>query len=160
MSIDLTFIGQIVVFLALVVMLRKLLYKPMSEVMEARTKKIAEGLLAADAGKEARAVAEAEIAKQMKEARIKAHEIVTAAEKRAADICEESVVKARDEAQQIIDGARGEINAELSRARQSLRAEVAGIALLAAERVVESELDASRHSKLIEGIVSQGFGNA
>ena len=41
-----------------------------------------------------------------------------------------------------------------------LRAEVADIAMLAAERVVESELDASRHVKLVEGIVSKGFGNA
>jgi F-type H+-transporting ATPase subunit b len=160
MSIDLTFIGQIVVFLTLVYLMRKHLYGPMSELMETRSRKIAEGLAAADAGKEAKAIAEAEIAEQMKEARIRASEIVAAAEKRAAEIGEESVVKAREEAQQIIDGARDEIGAELNRARQVLRAEVADIAMLAAERVVESELDASRHARLVEGIVSKGFGNA
>jgi len=160
MSIDLTFIGQIVIFLTLVFLMRKYLYGPMSELMEARSKKIADGLAAADAGKEAKAIAEAEIAEQLKEARGKASEIVAAAEKRSAEIGEESVVKAREEAQQIVDGARDEVNAELNRARQTLRAEVAGIAMLAAERVVESELDASRHAKLVEGIVSDGFGNA
>jgi len=77
-----------------------------------------------------------------------------------AEINEESVVKARDEAQQIVNSARDEVNAELNRARQTLRAEVAGIALMAAEQVIESELDASRHTKLVEGIVSKGFGNA
>jgi F-type H+-transporting ATPase subunit b len=160
MSIDLTFIGQIVVFLTLVYLMRKHLYGPMSELMEARSKKIADGLAAADAGKEAKSIAQAEIAEQMKEARVKASEIVAAAEKRAAEVGEESVVKAREEAQQIVDGARDEVHAELNRARQTLRAEVADIAMLAAEQVVESELDASRHVKLVEGIVSKGFGNA
>jgi F-type H+-transporting ATPase subunit b len=160
MSIDLTFIGQIVVFLTLVYLMRKHLYGPMSELMEARSRKIAEGLAAADAGNEARAVAEAEIIEQMKEARVRATEIVAAAEKRAAEIGEESVLKAREEARQIVDGARDEIGAELNRARQILRAEVADIAMLAAEQVVESELDASRHARLVEGIVSKGFGNA
>ena len=160
MSIDLTFIGQIVVFLALVYLMRKHLYGPMTDLMEARSKKIAEGLAAADAGKEARAAAQAEINEQLKEARVKAQEIVASAEKRAAEINEESVVKARDEAQQIVNSARDEVNAELNRARQTLRAEVAGIALMAAEQVIETELDASRHAKLVEGIVSKGFGNA
>lgn len=160
MSIDLTFIGQIVVFLTLVYLMRKYMYEPMSELMEARTKKIADGLAAADAGKEAKSIAQAEIAEQLKEARVKASEIVVAAEKRAAEVGEESVVKAREEAQQIVDGARDEVHAELNRARQTLRSEVADIAMLAAEQVVEIELDASRHAKLVEGIVSKGFGNA
>ena len=160
MSLDLTFIGQIVVFLTLVYLMKKYLYGPLGDLMEARSNKIAEGLAAADAGKEAAAKAEAEIAEQLKAARTKAAEIVAAAEKRAAEVNEDAVVKARVEAQQIVDSARDEVNAELNRARQTLRAEVAGIAMLAAERVVESELDAKRHAKLVEGIVSSGFGNA
>ena len=160
MSLDLTFIGQIVIFLTLVFLMRKYLYGPMIDLMEARSQKIADGLAAADAGNEAKALAEAEIGEQLKEARNKAVEIIASAEKRSAEINEEAVVKARDEAQLIVDAARDEVNAELSRARQTLRTEVAGIAMLAAERVVESELDASRHAKLVEGIVSTGFGNA
>jgi len=160
MSLDLTFIGQIVIFLTLVFLMKKYLYGPMAELMEARSQKIADGLAAADAGNEAKAKAEAEIAEQLKEARTKASEIIASAEKRSAEMNEEAVVKARDEAQQIVDSARDEVNAELNRARQTLRAEVADIAMLAAERVVESELDASRHAALVEGIVSNGFGNA
>lgn len=160
MSLDLTFIGQIVIFLTLVYLMRKHLYGPMIDLMEARSQKIADGLAAADAGNEAKAKAEAEIAEQLKEARAKASEIIASAEKRSAEMNEEAVVKAREEAQQIIDSARDEVNAELNRARQTLRSEVADIAMMAAERVVESELDANRHAALVEGIVSNGFGNA
>ncbi|GAV20851.1 F-type H+-transporting ATPase subunit b [Mariprofundus micogutta] len=160
MSLDLTFIGQIVVFLTLVFLMKKYLYGPMAELMEARSNKIAQGLAAADAGNEAKAKAEVEIAEQLNEARSKAAEIIAAAEKRSAELNEESVIKARTEAQQIVDSARDEVNAELNRARQTLRGEVADIAMIAAEQVVEAELDAKRHAKLVEGIVSSGFGNA
>jgi len=160
MSIDLTFIGQIVVFLTMVFLLWKNLYGPLNDAMEARTKKIAEGLAAADAGKESKAKAEAEIAEQLKEARTKASEIIASAEKRAAEISEEAVTKARGDAQQIVDTARGEVEAEANRARQALRKEVASIAMLAAERVIDEELDAKRHAKLIDSVVSEGFGRA
>ena len=160
MSIDLTFIGQIVVFLALVYLMKKHLFGPMSELMEARSKKIAEGLAAADAGLDAKARAEAEIAEQLKDARSKAAEIVASAERRAAEIGEEAVNRSRTEAEGIVDAAREEVHAELGRARQALRNEVADIALIAAERVIESELDAKRHAELINGIVSSGFGHA
>ena len=160
MSLDLTFIAQIIVFITMVILLWKLLYGPLNNLMEARTQKIAEGLAAAEAGLEAKAVAEAEIARQIDAARKKAHEIVVAAEKRSAELNEESVTRARVEAEQILDAAREEIGAEVQRARLGLRKEVAGLAMLAASKVVEAELDASRHAKLIDGIVAKGFGNA
>jgi len=160
MSIDLTFIGQIVVFLTLVYLLKKYLYGPMNDLMQKRADRIAEGLAAADAGKEAKAKAEAEIAAQLKEARLRAQDIIGAAEKRAAEIGEEAVVKARSNSQQILDSAREEVLAEAEKARQALRREVADLAILAAERILDAELVAKRHSKLIEGVVSKGIGNA
>lgn len=158
MSIDLTFIGQIVVFLTLVFLMRKYLYGPMNDLLEGRAKKIAEGLAAADAGKEARAVAEAEIKELLKASRVRAQEIVSAAEKRAAEVSEEVVNKAREEGQQIVAAARDEVTSEIERARQGLRQEVADLAVLAAERVLDAELDAKRHAKLIKGVISQGVG--
>jgi F-type H+-transporting ATPase subunit b len=160
MSIDLTFIGQIVVFMAMVYLLKKHFYGPLNDAMEARAKKIAEGLAAADAGLNAKAAAEEEIKAQLKDARAKAQEIVSAAERRAAQLSEEAVNKARVDAQQIVEAARGEVEAEVNRARLSLRKEVAAIAMLAAERVIVEELDAKRHAKLIDSVVSEGFGRA
>jgi F-type H+-transporting ATPase subunit b len=133
MSIDLTFIGQIVVFVTLVVLLWKFLYGPIGDLMEARAKKIEEGLAAADAGKDAKAKAEKEIAKQLKEARAMAQDILAAAEKRAAEIHEETTNKARDESKQIVMAAHEEVEAEANSARQALRLEVADLDMMAAE---------------------------
>ncbi len=160
MSIDLTFIGQIVVFLVFLGLMKKYLYGPLSDLMEQRSEKIAHGLAAADAGKEARARAEAQIAGQLKEARGKAQEILTASEKRAAEIEEEITIRARNEAQQIVDAAREEVGAEINKARQALRKEVADLAMLAAERILDTELDGKRHAKLIDTVISRGIGHA
>ncbi len=160
MSIDLTFIGQIVVFLAFLGLMKKYLYGPLSDLMEQRSAKIAEGLAAADAGKEARARAEAEVASQLNEARGKAQEILSASEKRAAEIEEEMITKARGDAQQIVDAAREEVGAEVNKARQALRKEVADLAMLAAERILDVELDEKRHAKLIGDVISKEMSRA
>jgi len=160
MSIDLTFIGQIVVFLVFLGLMKKYLYGPLSDLMEQRSVKIAEGLAAADAGKEARVKAEAQIAGQLKEARDKAQELLAASEKRAAEIEEEMITKARGDAQQIVDAAREEVGAEINKARQALRREVADLAMLAAERVLDAELDGKRHAKLIDAVISKEIGHA
>ncbi|MDQ6993404.1 MAG: F0F1 ATP synthase subunit B [Mariprofundus sp.] len=160
MSIDLTFIAQIVIFILMVRVLWKLLYAPLNDAMEARNQKIEKGLAAAEAGVEAKAKAESLIAAQLAEAKTKALEIISAAEKRAVEVNEEAINKSRREAEQILDSAREEVLSELEHARQSLRQEIAGIAMLAAEKVIEAELDATRHAKMIESIVHEGLGAA
>jgi len=160
MSIDLTLVGQFIVFITMLLLLKKMLYVPLNDAMEARTKKIEDGLAAADAGLEAKAKADAEAAAQIDEAKAKAQEIIAAADKRAAEVKEEAVQKARLEAAGIVDAGKEELSAEVNRAQQALREEVADIAILAAERIVGEELDAKKHAKLIDSVVEQGFNAA
>ena len=156
MSLDLTFIGQIVVFITMVILLTKLLYTPLNDAMAARTQKIADGLAAAEAGKNAQADAEAEAKVQIEQAKQKAQEIVAAAERRALEVSEEAVTKARHDSELIVQSAREEAEAEAGRLRQSLQLEVATLAVMAAEKIVEAELDAKKHQALIEGVIAQG----
>jgi len=157
MSIDLTLVGQFVVFITMLLLMKKMLYVPLNDAMEARAKKIEDGLAAADAGLEARAAAEQAAEAQLNEAKAKAQEIVLAADKRAAEIKEEAVQKARLEAASIVDAGKDELDAEVNRVRQGLRHEVASIAMLAAEKIIASELDAKKHAALIDAEVAKGF---
>ncbi len=156
MSVDLTLVGQMIVFLTMVILLGKLLYQPLNDAMAARTQKIEEGLAAAEAGKSAQAEAEAEVKAQIEEAKQKAQEIVSAAERRALEVSEEAVAKARHDGELIVQSAKEEAEAEAGRVRQGLRKEVAGLAILAAEKIVESELDANKHKALIEKVIADG----
>ncbi len=156
MSVDLTLVGQMVVFLTMVVLLGKLLYQPLNDAMAARTQKIEEGLAAAEAGKNAQADAEAEVKAKINEAKQSAQEIVSGAERRALEVSEEAVAKARHDAELIIQSAKEEAEAEAGRVRQGLQKEVAGLAMMAAEKIVESELDANKHKALIEKVIAGG----
>ena len=160
MSVDLTLFGQLIVFGAMLLLLRKWLYVPLNDAMEARTKKIEDGLAAADAGLEAKAKADAEAAALIEEAKKKAQEIIAAADKRAAEVREEAVQKARTEAAGIVDAGKEELASEVNRAKQALREEVAEIAIMAAERIVDEELDAKKHAKLIDSVIEKGFDAA
>jgi len=160
MSIDLTLVGQFIVFITMLLLMKKMLYVPLNDAMEARTKKIEAGLAAADAGLEAKARADAEAALQLDAAKSKAQEIVSAAERRAAEVKEEAVVKARVEASAIVDAGKEELASEVNRAKQGLREEVAGIALQAAEKIVGVELNAKRHASLIDASIAKGFDAA
>ncbi|RME82469.1 MAG: F0F1 ATP synthase subunit B [Zetaproteobacteria bacterium] len=157
MSLNLTFVAQVIVFLAMIWVLKRLLYQPLTELMQARAKKIEEGLAAAEAGLAARQKAEEEVARQLEEARAKAHEIIAAAERRSQEILEEAREKARAEADGILESAREEIRAEVERARAALKGEVAEIALLAAEKIVAAELDAKRHKKLVDELIEKAW---
>ncbi len=156
MSVDLTLVGQMVVFLTMVVLLGKLLYQPLNDAMAARTQKIEEGLAAAEAGKNAQADAEAEVKAKIEEAKQKAQEIVAGAERRALEVSEEAVNKARHDAELIIQGAKEEAEAEAGRVRLGLQKEVVSLAVLAAEKIVEAELDESKHAALIEKVIAEG----
>jgi len=156
MSLDLTLIGQFVVFITMVVLLTKLLYTPLNDAMAARTQKIADGLAAAEAGKNAQADAEAEAKVQIEKAKQKAQEIVSAAERRALEVSEEAVIKARHDSELIVQSAREEAEAEAGRLRQSLQLEVASLAIMAAEKIVAAELDAKKHTALIKKVIAEG----
>ncbi|MDQ6963247.1 MAG: F0F1 ATP synthase subunit B [Mariprofundaceae bacterium] len=156
MSLDLTLIAQMVIFITMVILMSKLLYQPLNDAMESRTTKIADGLAAAEAGQNAQAEAEAEVKVQLDAAKQRAVEIVAAAERRALEVAEEATNKARQESALIVQNAQDEAAGEEQRLRQALQQEVASLAMLAAERIVESELDASKHNALIQKVIDQG----
>ncbi len=77
MSINATLIGQMITFALLVWFTMKYVWPPLMQAMEERQKRIAEGLAAADKGKEEMELAEKRAKKLLKEAKDQAAEIVT-----------------------------------------------------------------------------------
>ncbi|TSG18113.1 F0F1 ATP synthase subunit B, partial [Salmonella enterica subsp. enterica serovar Infantis] len=76
--------------------------------------------------------------------------MVADAEKRAAKIVEEAKEQASSEAARIAAQAKADVEQELFRARESLRDQVAVLAVKGAESILRSEVDASKHAKLLD----------
>ena len=89
------------------------------------------------------------------EARQQAQEILAQAENRASQIVEEAKAAAGAEGARLITGAKAEIEQEVSRARETLRSQVAALAVAGAEKILRREVDAKVHADLLASVESQ-----
>jgi F-type H+-transporting ATPase subunit b len=155
MNITLTLFAQMAAFVVLIYFVNKVLWGPMSKMLEDRQKRIADGLAAADKGKEEQALAEKNAMQKISEAKAQASEIVAQAQKRSNEIVDEAKNTAREEADRILAAANAEIEQEVNRAKEKLRKEVSAIALAGASKVLKKEVDAKAHNALLNDLAAQ-----
>jgi len=140
---------QIFNFLALFVVLRAWVYKPLMIMLDKRRATIAQGLEDARIAEEARSNAEIEASKITLEAQTKATHIVNEAMERADKV----VVEIKAEAEQEIGKERSatlvEIEGERDRMLGDLRGQVAALAIAAAQKLVGEALDEKRQHALL-----------
>lgn len=155
MNITLTLVAQMAAFIILISFVNKLLWKPMSKMLEDRQKKIADGLAAAEKGLEEQELAEKNATQKIGEAKKQAAEIISQAQKRSNEIVEEAKISAREEAERIVNAANAEIEQEVNRAKETLRKEVSTIAIAGASKVLKKEIDAKAHENLLKDLAAQ-----
>lgn len=155
MNLNATLIVQIVVFLALWWFTAKFVWPPITKALDERSRRIAEGLAAADKARSDLAAAEKRVEQELKTARAGAAEVRGTAEKQASVIIEQ----ARQEANEIIAAARKSAEDEAAlaaqRAREELREQVALLAVAGAERILRKEVDANRHAELLANLKNE-----
>ena len=155
MSITATLIGQIITFAILVWFIGKYLWTPMTQMMDDRKKRIADGLAAAERGKHEQELAEHKAVQHIKEAKEQAAEILAQAQKRGAEIIDDAKDDAKAEGERLIVAANAEIEQEVNRAKESLRAQVVNITIAAAGKIIKKEIDAKAHGDLLNDVVGQ-----
>ena len=85
----------------------------------------------------------------MNVAKLKSVEIIGQAEKRATEIIEEAKKTAKNEGERILTGAKSEITQEINRAKEALRSDVALLAISAAEKILQKEINKADHSSML-----------
>ena len=155
MNINFTLIAQAIAFAVLIWFTVKFVWPPLLKAIEARQKEIADGLAAAQEGRSALEVAAKKSEVTLTEAKQKASEIIAQAEKRGTQIIEEAKGNAKVEGDRIIAGAKSEIDQEVNRAKEGLRAQVATLAIAGAEKILRKEIDAKAHSELLSKLAAE-----
>jgi F-type H+-transporting ATPase subunit b len=154
-NINLTLIVQMLVFITLIWFTMKFVWPIILGAMEERSKKIAQGLAAADKGEQSLAQARERAEVIVREARERATQIIDNAQHRANDLVEQAKGTASTEGQRLVAAAQQQIELDSSRARESLRREVAQIAVQAASKLLEREIDPKAHADLISKLATQ-----
>ena len=155
MNINLTLIVQMLVFALLIFGVMKWGWPRIITAMDERTRKIAQGLAAAEKGEQALTDARANADAIIREARERATHIIDQAQHRANELVEEAKGTASSEGARIVAAAQQQIELDTTRARESLRREVAGIAVGAAAKLLGREIDARKHAELLDQLATQ-----
>jgi F-type H+-transporting ATPase subunit b len=154
-NINLTLIVQMVVFIILIWFTMKFVWPMILGPMNERETRIANGLAAAEEGQKELAAARDKADAIVREARERASQIIDHAQHRANELVEEARGAAGVEGARIVAAAQQQIELETGRARESLRREVAGIAVGAAAKLLGREIDARAHADLLDKLAAQ-----
>jgi F-type H+-transporting ATPase subunit b len=154
-SITATFWIQMIVFLILALFTMKFIWPPITAALDERAAKIREGLSAADRAKAELASANKRAEEELSSARTDAAQRLADADRLAQSMIEEAKSRASDEGAKIIAAARAEAEQEATRARETLREQVAGLAVRGAEQILRREVDARAHADILRQLQAQ-----
>lgn len=142
-------IWTIIIFVIVLVVLRKYAWPSILGAVEAREARIRELLSGAEKDRAAAAALLAEQEKQLAEARARVQEAFNEARTSAERMREEMMTAARREHEELLERARRDIAAERASALELLRRDAVDLALGAAERLVERNLNSEDDRRLV-----------
>lgn len=147
-----TLLGEIITFAILVWVVMKFVWPPLMRAVETRQKEIADGLAAAEQGRQDLAAAESRKDELLADARARAGQILAEGEKRKNDIVESARGEAEAENVRILEQGRRALELERSAMSRELQQKVGALALAGASRILAREVDAKAHEDIVESL--------
>ena len=137
-------------FTILLLILYMVAYKPILRILDQRSDRIRESLEQAERLQKESAERQADMERQLQEARREGQVFIDQAREAAEKYRQEEQVRARQEAESLIVAARADIQRERDNAIEGVRRQFADLTVTAAERVIRRSLDKDVHKDLIE----------
>ena len=135
------FFWQLLIFIFLVLLLKKFAWKPILDTVNERESSIKDAMREADKARNEMASIQESNQKVLKEARAEREALLKDARKTGAEIVAKAKTDAKTEANKIISQAQEAIDNEKRAAINELKNQVAQISLEIAEKVIETELE-------------------
>ena len=128
-------------------------WKPITKILEQRREVIDKELSDAQKAKENAIEIEAELNKQLQEAKEKVKEMLDRAERDASIKRDEIINQARDEARRRMDNLKLELEQERSSMEKEIRQEIVEVAFAAAEKIVSKEINQEKYISIVDDIL-------
>lgn len=155
LNIDLNVVYNIINIIVLFLLLKKFLFKPVTEIMEKRHQIIEASLKDAEESKAQAGELKSQYENALKEAKEEAVSIVKDAKVRAEAEYERKMQDAADDARTVVENAEKTIDLEREKAVRSAKNEIAALAIAAASKVVEKETNDENNRKLLDDFLSE-----
>ena len=149
------FLAQTVNFILLILLLYRLLYKPVRTFLDNRTAEIEAQIKPAEENQAAAIALRQKLEEQAKDSRQQARQFLDEATKRAEALQADILQTAREEAAAIVRRAQEVAELEKEKAWAELKEQVAELSLLLASKVIAQSLDEQQHQELISETMGQ-----
>ena len=141
--------------LILYIFLKKILFKPVKNMIDSRQKEVDDMYTSAENAEADAKAMKAEYEKKLSTANEESEEILRTAQRRAMLKEEEILKEASVEAQRIRDRADEDITLEKKRMLGEIKDEVSGMAIDIASAVIGREVKPSEHEKFIDSFIDE-----
>lgn len=146
-------VWTVITFIILLVILRMIAWKPLLGALTSREERIRMSLQhAEEARQEAQRLLE-ENKRQQMQAEEQAQRIMREGRDMAEKIKTEIIEKANTSSRHMVDQAREEIRREKDAALTELRTEVADLAILAAGKLLDANLDTPKQRQIVDAVI-------
>lgn len=148
-----TIIWTIITFVILAFLLGKFAWKPLIQMLEERERSVKDAL---EQSRKARDEAEETLRRNQEilaNARRETGAILEQGKREGEAMRVEILEKARKEAQILVEQGKRQVQQEQRQAIEELRAQVADVAIRAAERLIDRSLDDAKHRELVADYV-------
>ncbi|MGE4484178.1 MAG: F0F1 ATP synthase subunit B [Oscillospiraceae bacterium] len=149
------FIFAAINIIILYIVLRKILFKPVSSFMENRTRSIQDDIEKAERLKAEAAELRQRYDEQMKASIADGKRIKSEAAADAGRTAEKIIAEAKQNAHSMLADARAEIENERMKMLKEVRSEVASLALEAASKVLEADVDNENSRALVDKFLDE-----
>ncbi len=139
----------------LYIVLRRILFKPVTEFMENRTKSIKDSIDEAERQKAEAGEMKRSYEEQIINSRVEGEKIINEARIKAGKEHDRLVAEAKQEVESMLARARDEIEHDREQMLHEVRAQVAGLALAAASKVIEANMDTENNRMLVDKFIDE-----
>ncbi len=150
-----TFIFVAVNLLLLFVLLRKFLFKPVTELMEKRKSSIEQALNDAEEAKNNVAKMKNEYNVQIKSIKEDGDRLISEARSKAAKEYDEIIAAAKKDAMAIVEKGRQDVEREREEMLRQVRQQIAALALAAATKVVQANMDTDANKSIVDKFIDE-----
>ena len=151
LAMAITIVSTFILFL----ILKKFLYSPVTNFLEARKEKIHSQLDEAKVVREQAIKLKKDYEEKMEKASIESRNIMENARQRGSEIRDGIVEEAKEEAKVIMERARKDIELEKEKAYEDVKSSIGDMAILIASKIMEKDITMENQSQLIEKFIDE-----
>lgn len=146
---------QIINTIVLFWILRKILFKPVLSIIDARESAIKSDIATGEQAKNEGLALKAEYEQKLAAVKNEGQEIIKQATLRAEQKSEEIISSAKEEAISLKEKANKDIVQEKQKVMNELKNDISSIAILAASKVIEKDIDQAKHEEMINKFIEE-----